>query len=110
MLANAGARGGTIVGGVLGSLVGPEGTLAGAGIGRAIGAISGFAVETVGALWLASKAHEADDAGAKSAEEYDKHIHQKAAAEERRCGLEEKLDRTKGPKTQRPIRDQIERL
>jgi uncharacterized protein RhaS with RHS repeats len=56
-LAGAGARGGTIVGGALGALGGPEGIPVGGAVGRVVGALGGFTVGTAGAIgiYLASK-------------------------------------------------------
>lgn len=48
--------------------------------------------------------------GGKSASEYDRHVKGHAEAQERLTGLQEKLDKTTGPKAQRPIREQIDKL
>jgi len=63
-----------------------------------------------GLLYFTSDAPNRSGAGAKSAEQYDKHVQDQAEAEERLSGLEEKLSNAKGPKAQRPIQKEIEKV
>ena len=48
--------------------------------------------------------------GGKRVGEYDRHVENKARAEKELGQLREQLQQTKGPKAQRPIRDQIRKL
>ena len=108
VLAGAGARGGTAVGGILGSFLGPEGTIAGAVTGRAIGFLGGLAIASAGAAWIALSSEEAESSGdAKSAEEYDRHLRDQANAQDRLRDLENRLDKASGPKTRRPLEKAI---
>lgn len=94
------------------------GTLILPGPGTVIGAVLGGAVGVVGGHYLGkwlSSALSADNAepssdGAKSAEEFDRHVGGRDRAQEEVGRLKEKLGNVKGPKAQKPIREQIEQL
>jgi len=119
--------GGAVVGGLFGAgtggaggtLVAPGvGTIGGAGLGweagSTLGAAGGLTVanflKTLGSDGESSRRGGADEGGAKSATEYDKHVGNLEKARERLGQLKEDLGQAKGSKAQRPIREQIDRL
>lgn len=115
----AGTDIGGILGGGAGLLAGPGAVVtspAGAIAGMALGAGAGLAAGKLIDHLFFSEAERArsgeseQPGGAKSAAEYDRHIEGVQRAKGQLGELEEQLGRVKGPKAQRPIREQIERL
>lgn len=104
---------GTIAGAGVGSLFGGVGAGPGALIGNRVGWILvGGAMTANAALLLLRDGDSAEQegAGARSAEEYDRHVR---GVEEARGRLEElqgQLDAATGPRARRPIQQQIDRL
>jgi hypothetical protein len=116
----AGAAGGALVGGTVGSVVPVAGTLAGAGSGALTGGFFGLTggaliglARDVGsglAILYNEASSEGSVKGSKSAEEYDAHVGKLGEARGRLGDLEGALAGANGPKAQAPIRDQIKRL
>jgi hypothetical protein len=115
--------GGAIVGGLFGAgtgaaggtLVAPGvGTIGGAGLGwqggAAVGSAAGLALANIIHAFASSGGGDAAEQGGKRAEEYDTHTANAEKARGRLNELKEELGQAKGPKAQRPIREQIERL
>lgn len=75
-----------------------------------MGGAAGLALANVIHAFASGEGGEAAEQGGKSAEEYDRHTSNVERARDRVNELKEELGRAKGPKAQRPIRDQIERL
>lgn len=115
--------GGAIIGGLFGAGTGAAGgtllapgvgTIGGAGLGweggAALGGTAGLALANVIHALASGEGGEAAERRGKSNEEYDRHTGNLEQARDRLNQLKEELGQAKGPKAQRPIREQIDRL
>jgi RHS repeat-associated protein len=99
------AEGGIVLGAEVGSIFPGPGTIVGG-----VGAVGGIVLGHI--LFNEQASDDSDSAagGAKSADEFDRHVGNLADARDRLAGPQERLENAAGPRQRRPLQEQIDRL